>query len=126
MSTTTLLKTDVKILEDVEIAQYVIAEYEKIDVQGIVEAVAAIGSLAVAKLTKTKLIEKIAVTLGEFLTYKGGISIVKDAMEETDLAKVINRMQKGDKLRVTTKVYEWQSGSGNMVTWYSEVTYSIV
>lgn len=43
MSTTTLLKTDVKILEDVEIAQYVIAEYEKIDVQGIVEAVAAIG-----------------------------------------------------------------------------------
>lgn len=47
-------------------------------------------------------------------------------MEETDLAKVINRMQKGDKLRVTTKVYEWQSGSGNMVTWYSEVTYSIV
>lgn len=68
----------------------------------------------------------IAGSLGLVISIDAVIKAVEEALDNNDFESTIKKMKEGDSLRVTTKFYEWSSGSENHYTWYSEESYKIV
>ncbi len=90
------------------------------------EALASIG-ITVAGAT---LIPPLAVSIATYLGIALGIdtvaSIIEEDMDKRKLGRVLEEIGTTGTLEVTTKFYEWLSGSGNHTGYYAEVTYRAI
>ncbi len=68
----------------------------------------------------------IATALGLALATKTVVDAIIGGFDDSDLKSTIKKMDDDDSLKVTTKFYEWSSGSGNSYTYTTTITYSIV
>lgn len=122
---TRLIKKDVQIFSGIELTKYV-NKSKGTEFETLIEAIIGIGLIAVGLVIKNSMAKAIAESIGIGLEIDAAIKAVKAALDDSDLEDVIDRMEEGDSLKVTTYFYEWSSGSGNHYTWFSEVEYEIV
>lgn len=125
MATTRLLKTRSKTFSDIELTKYVNNYYSK-GYANIVDAVASAGVSGVGIAVKKPVAAAIAAVLGLAISTTVAVNAIMDGLDKYGLKNTIARMKKGQKLKVTTKFYEWSSGNGNSYTYYTVESFSIV
>lgn len=120
-----LLKTTTKTFSGIELTNYVNdargTEYEVLSA-AIIGAGISIVSAACGK----KMSGVIATALGLTIGASTVVNAIIAGFDDSDLSSTIKKMDDDDKLKVTTKFYEWSSGSGNSYTYTTKVTYAIV
>lgn len=122
---TTLLGQSTKTFSGMALTKYVNNE-KGTHYDNIAEAVVGLSVSVVATAIFPPMAAAIATGLGISIALSVVIDAIEEALDDDDLESIVGRMKEGDSLRVTTKFYEWSSGSGNSYTYYSTESYKIV
>lgn len=117
-----LIKSTTERFSGDDIAIYVNEEYGT-NYEDVALALVALGVSAVTFAIIPVLAIEMATLLSLGITTSTVVEEIRKAMESEDLGSVLQSLG-GKDLKVTTKFYEWLSGSGNHTGYFSRVTFS--
>lgn len=121
----TLLKTTTQTFTGNALTKYVNDSYGTTFTK-IAAAITSLGISVVSAVCGKKMAGVIATALGLSIGAETVINSIIAGFDDSDLSSQINKLDDDDSLKVTTKFYEYSSGSGNAYTYYTVETYSII
>ncbi|WP_018250276.1 hypothetical protein [Orenia marismortui] len=120
-----LLDQETKTFSGMELTKYV-NNAKGTEFDNLEAAIQGLGLTVAGIVITNPMASAITTTIGVGVSLSTVYDAVIAAIDDSDLESTIDRMKEGNSLRVTTKFYEWSFGDGNHVTYYSNVSYTIV
>lgn len=125
MATSYLIKSSTTVYTNGELLQY-LNDARKANYESFVEALAGLATGVVGLAIKKDIVSNIAGALGIGISIAGLEDIIASHLDAVELESYLPQMNDHSRLYITTRLYEWLSGSGNHTAYYTENDYAII